>query len=123
MINLSITLIQDSLDQGKPLREALADMGDSVIACEHFAHLAEEQDKHQNEIIDNGTTDFVTTIVLEPIGVIGGITPWNYPFLMGIWKVVASIAAGCSIVLKVMVHLTFGTLHIFTSWLFKNSVF
>jgi len=78
----------DSLDQGKPLREARADMGDAVNACEHFAKLAEEQDKHQNEEIDNGTGgDFTTKILLEPIGVIGAITPWNYPFLMGIWKV------------------------------------
>lgn len=32
----------DSLDHGKPLREALADMGDAIAACEHFAMLAEK---------------------------------------------------------------------------------
>ena len=91
----------DSLDQGKPMREAMADLGDSIAACAHFANLAEEQDKHQNEVIDNGTGgSFTTTIVLEPIGVIGAITPWNYPFLMGIWKVIPAIAAGCTMVLK-----------------------
>ncbi len=78
----------DSLDQGKPLREALADMGDAIGACDHFANLAEAQDGHQNEVIENGSGgDFLTHIQLEPIGVIGAITPWNYPFLMGIWKV------------------------------------
>lgn len=78
----------DSYDMGKPLREALADLGDAISACEHFANLAEEQDKHQNEAIENGTGgDFTTNIVLEPLGVIGAITPWNYPLLMGIWKV------------------------------------
>eukprot|EP01038_Epipyxis_sp_PR26KG_P006105 gene6105-8415_t len=91
----------DSYDMGKPLREALADMGDAINACEHFANLAEEQDKKQNEVIENGTGgDFITTIILEPIGVVGAITPWNYPFLMGIWKVIPAIAAGCAIVLK-----------------------
>lgn len=91
----------DSLDQGKPIREALADMGDAIAACGHFADLAEKQDQHQNEVIENGTDGaFETTIVLEPIGVIGAITPWNYPFLMGIWKVIPAIAAGCCIVLK-----------------------
>lgn len=91
----------DSYDMGKPLREALADLGDAITACEHFANLAEEQDKHQNEVIENGTGgDFVTKILLEPIGVVGAITPWNYPFLMGIWKVIPAIAAGCAIVLK-----------------------
>lgn len=85
----------DSLDHGKPLREALADMGDAMAACEHFADLAEQQDKHQNEVIENGTGgDFITTISLEPIGVVGAITPWNYPMLMGIWKVIPAIAAG-----------------------------
>ena len=45
----------DSLDNGKPLREALADVGDAITACDHFADLAEKQDSQQNEIIDNGT--------------------------------------------------------------------
>jgi betaine-aldehyde dehydrogenase len=91
----------DSLDQGKPLREAMADIGDAIAACDHFATLAEAQDRQQNEIIENGTNgDFITKILLEPIGVIGAITPWNYPFLMGIWKVIPAIAAGCVVVLK-----------------------
>jgi betaine-aldehyde dehydrogenase len=91
----------DSFDQGKPLREANADLGDAISACDHFANLAEQQDHHQDEVIENGTGgDFVSKIRLEPIGVIGAITPWNYPFLMGIWKVIPAIAAGCTIVLK-----------------------
>lgn len=66
----------------------IADLGDAISACEHFATLAEEQDKQQYEVIENGTNgDFQTTIMYEPIGVVGAITPWNYPFLMGIWKV------------------------------------
>ena len=90
----------DSLDQGKPFREALADIGDAEAACAHFAGLADDQDAKQDEVIDNGTTDFITKIRLEPIGVIGAVTPWNYPFLMGVWKVIPAIAAGCTVVLK-----------------------
>eukprot|EP01036_Dinobryon_divergens_P033043 gene33043-42753_t len=91
----------DSLDMGKPVREALADLGDAISACDHFANLAEEQDAKQHEVIENGTGgDFTTTILLEPVGIVGAITPWNYPFLMGIWKVIPAIAAGCCIVLK-----------------------
>ena len=90
----------DSLDMGKPLREALADVGDAETACLHFAELAEQQDQKQFEKIDNGTTDFVTSVIHEPVGVVGAITPWNYPFLMGIWKVIPAIAAGCCVVLK-----------------------
>ena len=64
----------ESLDHGKPLREANADLGDALTACETFALLAEEQDRHQNEVVDVGTTDFKTVIMLEPLGVIGAIT-------------------------------------------------
>jgi betaine-aldehyde dehydrogenase len=91
----------ECLDQGKPLREALADLGDAITACSHFAQLAEERDAHQDEVIENGTNgDFTTKIRLEPIGVVAAITPWNYPLLMAIWKVIPAIAAGCTIVLK-----------------------
>jgi betaine-aldehyde dehydrogenase len=77
-------------------------MGDAIAGCDHFAMLAEELDAKQGtEKIDNGTGgDFDTTILYEPIGVIGAITPWNYPFLMGIWKCLPAIAAGCTVVLK-----------------------
>ena len=36
----------------------------------------------------------------EPIGVVAGIAPWNFPMLIGLWKVMPSLAAGCPIVLK-----------------------
>lgn len=73
----------DSHDMGKPLRESLADVGDAEAACAHFADLAEKQDAQQDEVIDNGVPPFTTKLRYEPVGVIGAITPWNYPFLMG----------------------------------------
>lgn len=36
----------------------------------------------------------------EPVGVVGAIIPWNFPFLMAMWKVAPALAAGCSVVLK-----------------------
>jgi len=36
----------------------------------------------------------------EPVGVVGQIAPWNYPFMMAIWKIGPALAAGCTIVLK-----------------------
>ena len=91
----------DSYDEGKPLRESQADMNDAVAACSHFAGLLEGGNLMADEEVDNGSAgDFVTRVRKEPVGVIAAITPWNYPFLMGIWKVVPALAAGCSIVLK-----------------------
>ena len=90
----------DALDQGKPLREARADVNDVLAACAHFATLAEGLDEGP-EVVDNGSKgDFTTTVVREPVGVVGAITPWNYPLLMGVWKVLPALAAGCTVVLK-----------------------
>ena len=36
----------------------------------------------------------------EPVGVVGGIIPWNVPFMLAIWKVAPALAAGCTVVLK-----------------------
>ncbi len=43
---------------------------------------------------------FTSIIRREPIGVIGQVTPWNYPMLMAVWKYVPAIAAGNTVVLK-----------------------
>jgi betaine-aldehyde dehydrogenase len=90
----------DVIDEGKPYREAVADVGDAISCANHLADLAEKQDTHQDEILDVGSTDFVCKLRFEPIGVVAAITPWNYPFLMAIWKVIPAIAAGCCVVLK-----------------------
>lgn len=90
----------DAIDSGKPMREAEADMDDFAGICAYFADLAEEQDKIQDEKIANGTEEFTTTIKYEPIGVVACITPWNYPILMAVWKVIPALAAGCGIILK-----------------------
>jgi betaine-aldehyde dehydrogenase len=44
--------------------------------------------------------DHTSSIRREPIGVIGQVTPWNYPFMMAVWKVAPAIAAGNTVVLK-----------------------
>ena len=90
----------DSLDQGKPLREAMADMGDAIDACRHFADLTDDMGRKDGVLVNNGTEEFTTRIFHEPIGVVAMITPWNYPLLMAMWKVVAGIASGSAMVLK-----------------------
>ena len=43
---------------------------------------------------------FTSYVRREPIGLVGQVTPWNYPFMMAIWKIAPALAAGNSIVLK-----------------------
>ncbi|WP_241617879.1 aminobutyraldehyde dehydrogenase [Rosenbergiella epipactidis] len=43
---------------------------------------------------------FTSTIRREPLGIVGQVTPWNYPFMMAIWKIAPALAAGNTVVLK-----------------------
>lgn len=50
----------------------------------------------------NYNKNFRTRVVREPLGVVGAITPWNYPLCTAVNKVAAALAAGCTVVLYVM---------------------
>lgn len=64
-----------------------------------YADLAEKLDAEEPEELKVSDENFKTRVVREPIGVVGAITPWNYPLLMAVQKVAPALAAGCTIVL------------------------
>ena len=87
----------ETLDNGKPIRETKNI--DVPLSAAHFRYfagciLAEEGSA---TMLDNTT---MSIILREPIGVVGQIVPWNFPFLMAAWKLAPAIAAGNTIVLK-----------------------
>jgi succinate-semialdehyde dehydrogenase/glutarate-semialdehyde dehydrogenase len=86
-----------TLEQGKPVNEARGEILKLAETC-HF--YAEEAVRIHGETIPNDSNDFDSTIVREPIGVVGAITPWNYPAELVGWKLCAALAAGCTIVIK-----------------------
>ncbi|EKV03240.1 NAD-dependent aldehyde dehydrogenase [Leptolyngbya sp. PCC 7375] len=43
---------------------------------------------------------YTSLFLNEPVGVVGQITPWNYPLMMAVWKMAPALAAGCTVVLK-----------------------
>eukprot|EP00239_Pterosperma_sp_CCMP1384_P006584 CAMPEP_0197843658 /NCGR_PEP_ID=MMETSP1438-20131217/573_1 /TAXON_ID=1461541 /ORGANISM="Pterosperma sp., Strain CCMP1384" /LENGTH=513 /DNA_ID=CAMNT_0043453957 /DNA_START=70 /DNA_END=1611 /DNA_ORIENTATION=+ len=90
------------LDCGKPIDEAEWDIDDVAGALDYYADLVESQEKEgdYNKAVDVGDEDFKGSILKQPLGVVGLITPWNYPMLMAVWKVAPALAAGCSAVLK-----------------------
>ena len=47
---------------------------------------------------------YTSMIRREPVGVVGQITPWNYPLMMAIWKIGPALAAGNTVVLKPAEH-------------------
>ena len=84
-------------EQGKPANEARGEIMKLAEAC-HF--YAEEAGRIHGEIIPNDSIDCTSTVVREPIGVVGAITPWNYPAELVGWKLCGALAAGCTIVIK-----------------------
>lgn len=87
----------ESLDNGKPIRETMAI--DIPLSAKHFRYfagciLAEEGSAN---VLDE---QFLSLILREPIGVVGQIVPWNFPFLMAAWKLAPVLAAGCCTVFK-----------------------
>ncbi|KAJ4870705.1 hypothetical protein Rs2_47687 [Raphanus sativus] len=90
----------ESLDSGKPLDETLWDMEDVAGCFEFYADLAEGLDAKQKAPVSLPMESFKSYVLKQPLGVVGLITPWNYPLLMAVWKVAPSLAAGCTAVLK-----------------------
>ncbi len=87
----------ETLDNGKPIRETTA--VDVPLASDHFRYFAGviRAEEGQAVMIDKDT---LSIILREPIGVVGQIIPWNFPFLMAAWKIAPALAAGDTVVIK-----------------------
>ncbi|CAK8563077.1 unnamed protein product [Lathyrus sativus] len=90
----------ESIDCGKPLDEAAWDIDDVAGCFEYYADLAEKLDDRQKSPVSLPMDTFKSHVLREPIGIVGLITPWNYPMLMATWKVAPALAAGCAAILK-----------------------
>jgi gamma-glutamyl-gamma-aminobutyraldehyde dehydrogenase len=89
--------VLDTLDMGKPISDMLNVDIPAVISTIQF--MAEYIDKIEGSVT-NTEADVMHYVLREPIGVVGAISPWNYPLLMAIWKVAPALAAGNTVVLK-----------------------
>lgn len=87
----------DTLDMGKSISEMVNIDVPDAIDCIRWT--AESIDKIYGEIAPTGH-DTLAMIHHQPVGVVGAITPWNYPLLMVSWKIAPALAAGNSVVLK-----------------------
>lgn len=97
--NLENIAETEAMDNGKPLREAEADVDDAVHCFRYYAGLIRTPKEGVYEVNSNfGRMHSME--VREPIGVCALITPWNFPFLMGVWKLAPALAAGNCIIFK-----------------------
>ena len=87
----------ESLNNGKTYLEALR--GDIPPTADIFYYYAGWTRKIYGETIPVDGK-YLNYTLREPVGVVGMITPWNYPMLLAAWKVAPALATGCSMVIK-----------------------
>ncbi|WP_028581369.1 aldehyde dehydrogenase family protein [Desulfogranum japonicum] len=95
--NLDRLAMIESLDNGKPIRETKN--VDIPLSSDHFRYFASaiRTEEGKAVMLDDQT---LSIILREPIGVVGQIIPWNFPFTMAAWKIAPVLAAGCCTVIK-----------------------
>jgi len=86
-----------SMEGGKPIAEARAEIDYGVSFIRWFA---EEARRINGEVIPSEAPDKCAMVLKQPIGVVGAITPWNFPHAMITRKCAPALAAGCTLVLK-----------------------
>ncbi|MCO7228071.1 NAD-dependent succinate-semialdehyde dehydrogenase [Halomonas sp. CnH100-B] len=84
-------------EQGKPVKEA---EGEIVYAASFLRWFAEEARRVYGETIPAANANQRIVVTKQPVGVVGAITPWNFPAAMITRKAGAALAAGCTIVVK-----------------------
>jgi succinate-semialdehyde dehydrogenase/glutarate-semialdehyde dehydrogenase len=84
-------------EQGKPLAEA---RGEVVYGASFVEWFAEEGKRAYGEVVPTYAADRRVLVLKQPIGVVGAITPWNFPIAMITRKVAPALAAGCTVVAK-----------------------
>lgn len=87
----------DTLCMGKPIRQTLrGDIPECAKTIRYFAECADKLEGRAN----TPRHDVLHYVLREPLGVVGAISPWNYPALMATWKFAPALTAGNTVVLK-----------------------
>ena len=86
-----------SKEVGRPIGMAIGEVAMTADVFEYFAGVALDI---KGEAITNFAPDAIGLTVHEPIGVVGVITPWNFPLLLCSWKLAPALATGCALVIK-----------------------
>jgi betaine-aldehyde dehydrogenase len=88
----------ESRNAGKPLKLTMG--GDIPFAIDNLRYFASVVRRQEGAAAGEYIGGYTSMLRREPIGVVGAITPWNYPFMMAIWKLGPALAAGNAIVIK-----------------------
>jgi succinate-semialdehyde dehydrogenase/glutarate-semialdehyde dehydrogenase len=86
-----------TMEQGKPLVEA---RGEVINAADTFEWFAEEGKRAYGQVIPNSAPGKRYITLKHPVGVVGAITPWNFPVTLAARKIAPALAVGCTVVCK-----------------------
>jgi succinate-semialdehyde dehydrogenase/glutarate-semialdehyde dehydrogenase len=86
-----------TLENGKPLAQS---QGEVAMSVDHLRWFAEEARRAYGRVIPNQVEGKRHLIIKTPMGVVGAISPWNFPLVLGVRKVAPALAAGCTVILK-----------------------
>lgn len=89
-----------SRNNGKPLAEAYQDLDDAIACYHYYAEAAVALGQRQGTVENADYPDMEARRHWDPIGVVGLITPWNFPLVSSAWKLAPALAAGCTVVFK-----------------------
>jgi aldehyde dehydrogenase (NAD+) len=87
----------ETIDNGKPIFES--EFVDTPAAAECLYYFAGWSGKVTGETIPIADNAFTYTL-REPVGVVGAITPWNFPLMLAVWKIAPALACGNTVVIK-----------------------
>ena len=86
-----------TLENGKPVGQS---HGEVALAVDHLRWFAEEARRVYGRIVPHQAEGKRHLVIKSPVGVVGAITPWNFPLMLATRKVGAALAAGCPVILR-----------------------
>lgn len=84
-------------ENGKPIGQS---RGEVAMSADHFRWFAEEARRAYGRVVPPQAPGKRHVVVRQPVGVVGAISPWNFPLVLAVRKVAPALAAGCPVILK-----------------------
>src|SRR5436190_4123522 len=86
-----------TLENGKPLAQSVAEL---ALTIDHLRWFAEEARRAYGRVVPHQVDGKRHLVIKSPMGVVGAISPWNFPLVLSVRKVAPALAAGCTVILK-----------------------
>jgi succinate-semialdehyde dehydrogenase/glutarate-semialdehyde dehydrogenase len=84
-------------ENGKPIAQGRVEVD---VSIDHLRWFAEEARRAYGRVIPNQVVGKRHVVIKTPVGVVGAISPWNFPLILAVRKIAPALAAGCSVIFK-----------------------